>query len=68
MHRVSSFVAIMLLAHGLAATSAVADDWQSCAMGKGDDAITACSRLIESGKLDAAHLTNAYGSRTAHQW
>jgi tetratricopeptide (TPR) repeat protein len=32
-------------------------------MGKGDDAITSCSRLIESGKLDVAHLANAYGDR-----
>jgi tetratricopeptide (TPR) repeat protein len=63
MHRASSFVAAVILAQGLATTAAIADDWQSCVMGKGDDAITSCSRLIESGKLDVAHLANAYGDR-----
>src|SRR3569832_86196 len=50
----------------LAITSAVpalADDWQICAKGHGDDAIAACTRAIKSGTYTGRVLALAYSNR-----
>jgi tetratricopeptide (TPR) repeat protein len=63
MHRVPSFIATALLALGLFAAAARADDWPTCTAAKGDEAIAACSRLIESGQLDVSRLASVYSNR-----
>jgi tetratricopeptide (TPR) repeat protein len=62
MRRISSFIAT-LLALGLSAASAKADDWPTCTAAKGDEAIAACTRLIESNRLDDSHLATVYNNR-----
>src|SRR5437763_4529591 len=41
----------------------LADDWETCARGAGDDAITACSRAIKSGTYNGRTLALAYSNR-----
>src|SRR5258707_10431689 len=45
------------------ATPALADDWETCAKGAGDDAIAACTRAIKSGTYNGKTLALAYSNR-----
>src|SRR5437870_6317372 len=45
------------------AQPALADDWETCARGAGDDAITACTRAIKSGTYNGKTLALAYSNR-----
>ena len=45
------------------ATPALADDWETCAKGAGDDAISACTRAIKSGTYNGRTLALAYSNR-----
>src|SRR5882762_8738710 len=45
------------------AAPALADDWETCAKGAGDDAITACTRAIKSGTYNGKTLALAYSNR-----
>src|ERR1043166_6935744 len=55
-------IASALLATVLAAP-ALADDWEVCAKGAGDDAIAACTRAIKSGTYNGKTLALAYSNR-----
>ena len=54
-------VAVSLAA--LLAVPAFADDWETCAKGRGDDAIAACTRAIKSGTYTGRVLALAYSNR-----
>ena len=41
----------------------LADDWDTCAKGAGDDAISACTRAIKSGTYNGRTLALAYSNR-----
>src|SRR5437763_11440898 len=41
----------------------LADDWETCAKGAGDDAIAACTRAIKSGTYNGRTLALAYSNR-----
>ena len=45
------------------AQPALADDWETCAKGSGDDAISACTRAIKSGTYNGRTLALAYSNR-----
>src|ERR1700681_2226066 len=47
----------------LTASPVLADDWETCAKGTGDDAIVACSRAIKSGTYNGKTLALAYSNR-----
>ena len=47
----------------ISAAPVFADDWETCAKGKGDDAIAACSRAIKSGTYTGRVLALAYSNR-----
>jgi tetratricopeptide (TPR) repeat protein len=42
---------------------ALADDWETCAKGAGDEAIAACTRAIKSGTYNGKTLALAYSNR-----
>src|ERR1700754_4490010 len=42
---------------------AFADDWEPCAKGSGDEALSACSRAIKSGTYTGRTLALAYSNR-----
>jgi tetratricopeptide (TPR) repeat protein len=55
-------VAVLILFLALYGT-ATADDLSACANGSGDAAIAACSRALESGRLNRTGRVRAYNSR-----
>jgi tetratricopeptide (TPR) repeat protein len=55
-------VAVLILFLALYGT-ATADDLSACANGSGDAAIAACSRALESGRLNRTDRVRAYNSR-----
>lgn len=62
MSRFRGLVPAMVMAAGLV-SHAAANDGTTCTSGKGDEAIAACSRLIEAGALSAKSLPGAYVMR-----
>src|SRR3981189_1762634 len=52
-----------LLNAATSAAPAFADDWETCARGAGDDAISACTRAIKSGTYNGRTLALAYSNR-----
>jgi tetratricopeptide (TPR) repeat protein len=61
MHRLVALVPLLVLSAG--ATAAPADDRATCNVMFGDQAITACSRLISAGKLQGRELAIVYRNR-----
>jgi tetratricopeptide (TPR) repeat protein len=60
----SSLIAAISLPVWLSGAAAAASiDWSGCDPAKGDDAIAACSQLIQSGKLKPNDLFHAYLNR-----
>jgi hypothetical protein len=51
----------------LAATSATADDFDTCARASGDEAIAACTRAINSGRYNGRQLAALFNNRCA-EW
>src|SRR6185503_4492586 len=47
----------------LAAAPALADDWETCAKGTGDESLAACTRAIKSGTYQGRVLALAYSNR-----
>ena len=58
--RTLSFAALLTAAFTL---PALADDWETCAKGVGDEAIAACTRAIKSGTYNGKTLALAYSNR-----
>ncbi len=63
MQRLFGFAAIVLIAAGLFVPAARADDRDICREKSGDEAITACTRGINSGKFKGSDLANLYINR-----
>jgi hypothetical protein len=55
--------AISLAGWQSAAAAAASIDWSGCDAAKGDEAIAACSHLIQSAKLKPNYLSRAYFNR-----
>src|SRR5262245_8300201 len=55
-------VAVLILFFALHGT-ATADDRSTCADGSGDAAVAACTRALESGRLNRTDRVRAYNSR-----
>jgi len=58
--RLLPFAALLAL---VSIAPALADDWETCAKGKGDESIAACSRAIKSGTYTGRVLALAYSNR-----
>ena len=58
--RTLSFAAFLTAAF---VSPALADDWETCAKGAGDEAIAACTRAIKSGTYNGKTLALAYSNR-----
>src|SRR3982750_2321414 len=58
--RALSFAAVLTAAF---VPPALADDWETCAKGAGDEAIAACTRAIKSGTYNGKTLALAYSNR-----
>src|SRR5215218_1183434 len=59
--RTLPFAALLITATSI--TPALADDWETCAKGAGDEALAACSRAIKSGTYNGRTLALAYSNR-----
>jgi tetratricopeptide (TPR) repeat protein len=59
------FLVAVLVISALSISSAVADDAATCAKATGDESIAACTRQIESGKLNGHARAEAFNNRAA---
>src|SRR5262249_43041574 len=69
MYRVILSTAAALMAFGIVAAPAMADDRDTCRIAIGDDAIAACNRLIQRNPNDAVAYANggiAYENKGDH--
>lgn len=67
MRRLIWLASIVLLAAGAFARPSAADDRETCYKGKGDAAIAACTRRINSGQLSKTNLAIVYYNR-GNEW